>query len=131
MIPVLVAQVKCSFQVNSFLKNQSFFLSQSIFYSGPPLFGLPRPPFFPPQFMPPNPFMLHPRFPMQPGGPHGMISPIPHLITNGNDTNTSEMIDSPNSASYDTQLNGVGISPISDGKHIRINEMNKIIDFIS
>ncbi|CAF2885569.1 unnamed protein product [Rotaria sp. Silwood2] len=88
----------------------------------PPLFGLPRPPFFPPPFMPPppNPFMMGPRFPMSVGGPHGMISPIPHLITNGSgggsDANSFEIVDSinvtPNSTSYDAQLNGSAVSPI-------------------
>ncbi|CAF4097930.1 unnamed protein product, partial [Adineta steineri] len=53
----------------------------------PPLFTMQRPPFFPPPFMPPpppNPFMMGARFPMPPmGGPHGLISPIPHIMTNG------------------------------------------------
>ena len=70
---------------------------------------------------PHNPFMLHPRFPMPPGGPQAMLSPMSHLIINGNDTNNSGIIDSsnitPNSINYDTQLNGAGISPASDGKN--------------
>ncbi|CAF4484310.1 unnamed protein product [Rotaria sp. Silwood1] len=96
----------------------------------PPLFGLPRPPFFPPPFMPPpNPFMMGPRFPMPVGGPHGMISPISHLITNGSgggsDANSFEIVDSinvtPNSTSYDTQLNGSAVSPIPNGKNFEQN----------
>jgi hypothetical protein len=93
---------------------------------GPPLFGITRPPFFPPPFMPPppNPFMMGPRFPMPVGGPHGMISPIPHLMTNGSgggsDTNSFEIVDStnitPNSTSYDVQLNGSAVSPTPDGR---------------
>ena len=94
---------------------------------GPPMFGLARPPFFPPPFMPPpphNPFMMPPRFPMPVGGPHGMISPIPHLMTNGSgggsDTNSFEIVDAssitPNSTNYDTQLNGSAVSPIPDGR---------------
>ncbi|CAF0751568.1 unnamed protein product [Rotaria sordida] len=88
----------------------------------PPLFGLSRPPFFPPPFMPPprNPFMMGSRFPMPIGGPHGLISPIQHLITNGSnggsDANSFEIVDSvnitPNSTSYDAQLNGSAASPI-------------------
>jgi hypothetical protein len=76
--------------------------------------------------MPPpshNPFMMGPRFPMPMGGPHGMISPIPNLMTNGSggsDANSFEIVDSinitPNSTSYDTQLNGSAVSPIPDGK---------------
>lgn len=90
-----------------------------------PPFGLARPPFFPPPFMPPpNPFMMAPRFPMPMGGPHGMISPISHLMTNGSgggsDTNSFEIVDStnitPNSTSYDTQVNGSAVSPPPDGK---------------
>ncbi len=73
---------------------------------------------------PPNPFMMGPRFPMQMGGPHGMISPIPHLMTNGSgggsDTNSFEIVDStnitPNSTSYDMQLNGSAVSPTHDGR---------------
>jgi hypothetical protein len=100
-----------------------FYLSFSyttIFDLGPPLFGMHRPPFFPPPFMPPppNPFMMGARFPMPVGGLHGMISPIPHLITNGSggsDSNSFEIVDpsniTPNSSSYDIQLNGSAASP--------------------
>ena len=86
------------------------------------MFGLPRPPFFPPFMPPPNPFMMGARFPMPVTGPHGMISPIPHLMTNGSggsDANSFEIVDStnitPNSTSYDTQLNGSAISPTPNG----------------
>ncbi|CAF1379791.1 unnamed protein product [Rotaria sp. Silwood1] len=92
-----------------------------MFIPRPTLFNLPRPPFFPPPFMSypqPNSFMMHPRFPMTPVGPHGIISPISHLITNGNDTNNSEMIDSsnitPNSMNYDTQSNGITTLSLPD-----------------
>jgi hypothetical protein len=58
------------------------------------------------------------------GGPHGMISPIPHLMTNGSggsDANSFEIVDStnitPNSTSYDAQFNGSAISPAPDGKN--------------
>ncbi|CAF3563610.1 unnamed protein product [Rotaria socialis] len=90
----------------------------------PPMFGPPRVPFFPPPFMgPPNPFMMGPRFPMSVGGPHGMLSPISHLITNGSaggsDANSFEIVDSanitPNSTSYDAQLNGSAVSPVPNG----------------
>jgi len=67
---------------------------------------------------PPNPFMMGARFPMPVGGLHGMISPIPHLITNGSggsDSNSFEIVDpsniTPNSSSYDIQLNGSAASP--------------------
>ena len=67
--------------------------------------------------------MLHPRFPMPPGGPHGMISPISHLIINGNDANNSEIIDSsnitPNSISHDVQSNETAGSPIPDGENFQ------------
>jgi hypothetical protein len=73
----------------------------------------------------PNPFMMGPRFPMPMGGPHGMISPVGHLMTNGSgagsDTNSFEIVDSanitPNSTSYDAQLNGSAVSPAPDGKN--------------
>ena len=78
----------------------------------------------------PNPFMLHPRFPMPSGGPHGMISPISQLITNGNDANNSGIIDTsnitPNSNSHDVQSNETAGSPIPDGKNFRINETNNL-----
>jgi len=71
---------------------------------------------------------MHPRFPIPPGGPHGMLSPISHLITNGSDANSSEMIDSsnltPNSTSYDAQSNGAVVSPLPDGKNSRIYKIN-------
>jgi hypothetical protein len=67
--------------------------------------------------------MMGARFPMPVGGPHGMISPIPHLMTNGSggsDTNSFEFVDSanitPNSTSYDAQFNGSAVSPTHDGK---------------
>lgn len=57
-------------------------------------------------------------------GPHGMISPIQHLMTNGSmggsDANSFEIVDSinvtPNSTSYDAQLNGSAVSPVPNGK---------------
>ncbi|CAF1624304.1 unnamed protein product, partial [Adineta steineri] len=94
----------------------------------PPLFTMQRPPFFPPPFMPPpppNPFMMGARFPMPPmGGPHGLISPIPHIMTNGSgagsDTNSFEIVDpsniTPNSTTYDAQANGSAVSPTPDGE---------------
>ncbi len=91
------------------------FLS-SIFYSGPPIFGLSRPPFFPQAFLshpPPNPFIMHPRFPIPTPGSHGMMSPISNLMTNGNDLISSEIIDSTN---YDIKSNEVVISPVPDSK---------------
>ena len=92
------------------------------------MFGMHRPPFFPPPFMapvPPNPFMMGPRFGMPMVGPHGMISPIAHLTTNGSvggsDANSFEIVDStnitPNSTSYDPPLNGSAASPIPDSKN--------------
>jgi hypothetical protein len=67
------------------------------------------------------------------GGPHGMISPIPHLMTNGSggsDANSFEIVDStnitPNSTSYDAQLNGSAVSPTPDGKSF-FREMEEII----
>ena len=74
--------------------------------------------------VPPNPFMMGPRFGMPMGGPHGMISPIAHLTTNGSvggsDANSFEIVDStnitPNSTSYDAPLNGSAASPIPDSK---------------
>jgi len=101
---------------------------------------MPRPPFFPPPFMPPpNPFLMAPRFPMPPGGPHGMISPIPHLMTNGSaggsDSNSFEMVDStnitPNSTSYDVQVNGSATSPIPDGNQSYREKQNNIFLFFS
>jgi hypothetical protein len=67
---------------------------------------------------------------MQMGGPHGMISPIPHLMTNGSgggsDTNSFEIVDStnitPNSTSYDMQLNGSAVSPTHDGRTLEKKE---------
>ncbi|CAF4196018.1 unnamed protein product [Rotaria sp. Silwood2] len=86
-----------------------------MFIHRPTLFNMPRPPFFPP------PFMMHPRFPMTPVGPHGIMSPISHLITNGSDTNNSEIIDSsnitPNSTSYDMESNEIAVSPLPDDEH--------------
>lgn len=73
---------------------------------------------------PPNPFMMGARFPMPMGGLPGMTSPIQHLMTNGSggsDANSFEIVDStnitPNSTSYDTQLNGSAASPTPDGKN--------------
>jgi hypothetical protein len=64
---------------------------------------------------------MYPRFPMSTPGSHGIVSPIPHLLTNGNDTNNSGIIDSsnltPNLTSYDVQSNGAVVSPIPDGKN--------------
>ncbi|CAF1107005.1 unnamed protein product [Rotaria sordida] len=92
-----------------------------MFIPRPTLFNLPRPPFFPPPFMPPlqaNPFMMHPRFPMTPVGSYGIMSPMSHLITNGSDGNNSEIIDSsnitPNSTSYDMESNGITTSSLPD-----------------
>ncbi len=120
MIPVLLVLLKCSYLVKIIYLTK--FLS-SIFYLGPPLFGLSRPPFFPQAFLshpPPNPFIMHPRFPISTPGPHGMMSPISHIITNGNDLTSSEIIDSsnliPNSTNYDTQSNENVISPVPDSK---------------
>ncbi|CAF1208086.1 unnamed protein product [Adineta ricciae] len=105
-----------------------------MFRMRPPLFGLPRPPFYPPPFLPPppNPFMMGARFPMPIGAPHGMISPIPHLITNGSggsDANSFEIVDStnitPNSISYDTQLNGSAVSPPPDGEQQATTKVKK------
>lgn len=54
------------------------------------------------------------------GGPPGMISPIQPIMMNGNssDANSFEIVDSvnvtPNSTSYDAQLNGSAISPGKD-----------------
>jgi hypothetical protein len=70
--------------------------------------------------------MMGPRFPMPMPGPHGMISPIAHLMTNGSaggsDANSFEIVDStnitPNSTSYDVPLNGSAASPIPDGNII-------------
>jgi hypothetical protein len=49
-----------------------------------------------------------------------MMSPISHIITNGNDLTSSEIIDSsnliPNSTNYDTQSNENVISPVPDSK---------------
>ena len=104
MIPVLLVLSKCFYLLNN--------LSNSSFYSGPPPFGLSRPPFFPGPFLPhppPNAFIMHPRFPMPNSGPHGMMSPIAPLITNGSDANNSEIIDS--------QSNEVLASPATDGKY--------------
>jgi hypothetical protein len=78
---------------------------------------------------------MGPRFPMQMGGPHGMISPIPHLMTNGSgggsDTNSFEIVDStnitPNSTSYDMQLNGSAVSPTHDGR--TLEKQNNLYDF--
>lgn len=47
-------------------------------------------------------------------GPHGILSPISHLINNSNDANTSEIIDSSNSTSYDAV-----VSPVPNGKKFR------------
>jgi len=82
---------------------------------------------------PPNPFLMAPRFPMPPGGPHGMISPIPHLMTNGSaggsDSNSFEMVDStnitPNSTSYDVQVNGSATSPIPDDEQQATTKVKK------
>ena len=90
--------------------------------------AMPRPPFFPPPFLPHpvHPFMMGPRLPMGMGmpGPHGMISPIGHMMTNGSgggsDANSFEIVDSanitPNSTSYDPQINGSAASPTPEGK---------------
>ena len=107
----------------------------------PPPFGLGRPPFFPP-FLggpPPNPFMMGPRFPMPMPGPHGLLSPIAHLMTNGSaggsDANSFEHVDStnitPNSTSYDVQMNGSAASPRDDGKErrSRSNQADWILPF--
>ena len=90
---------------------------------GPPMFGLPRHPFFPTPFMPvppPNTFMMHPRFPMPAASPHGMISPVSHLLINSNDMSNSENIDSsnitPNSTGYERQSNGGVLSPVPESK---------------
>ncbi|CAF4112772.1 unnamed protein product, partial [Adineta steineri] len=89
----------------------------------PPFMGFPRPPFFPPSFMsgpPPNAFIMHPRFPMPTTSPHGMISPLSHLMINSNDTNNSEITDSsnvtPNSTSYETHSNGGILSPVPENE---------------
>lgn len=90
---------------------------------------MPRPPFFPPPFMPPpNPFMMGARFPMPIGGLHGMISPIPNLMTNGSggsDSNSFEIVDAsnitPNSSTHDAQLNGSAASPPPDGMNFEKN----------
>ncbi len=88
--------------------------------------------------MPPptNPFMLGPRFSMPVGGPHGMISPIPHLMINssgGSDANSFEIVDSanitPNSTSYDAQVNGVAVSPMPDGKSFWREKQNNLMQF--
>jgi hypothetical protein len=54
-------------------------------------------------------------------GPHGMISPIAQLVTNGSNSNSFEIVDSenitPNSTSYDAQPNGAESSSILDGKN--------------
>ena len=87
---------------------------------------------------PPNPFMMAARFPMPMNGPHGMISPIAHLMTNGSgggsDTNSFEIVDStnitPNSTSYDAQVNGSAASPPLDGKIVLLSlECRKMISF--
>ncbi|UJR26027.1 hypothetical protein I4U23_007373 [Adineta vaga] len=106
-----------------------------MFRMRPPLFGLPRPPFYPPPFLPPhphNPFMMGARFPMPVGGPLGVISPIPHLMTNGSggsDANSFEIVDSanitPNSISYDPQLNGSAVSPTPDGEQQATTKVKK------
>ena len=103
------------------------FSTNNCFYLGPPPFSFARPPFFPPPFMPPplpNSFMMAPRFPMTVDSPHGLISPIPHLVTNGNgggnDANSFEIVDSvnitPNSTSYDSQVNGSTVSPMAEDR---------------
>lgn len=126
--PTLPYQQGDNFRPIDHERNDSGAASPSdMFRMRPTLFGLTRPPFFPPPFMPPppNPFMMGPRFPMPVGGPHGMISPIPHLMTNGSgggsDTNSFEIVDStnitPNSTSYDVQLNGSAVSPTPDDEH--------------
>lgn len=73
---------------------------------------------------PPNPFMMHPRFPMPMAGSHRVISPIPNLTINGGDANNSEIIDSsnltPNSISCDAQSNGALGSPVVTGKNLSI-----------
>jgi len=101
----------------------------------PPMFGMPRPPFFPPHFLPapPNPFMMGPRFPMPMAGPMGMISPISHLMTNGSaggsDANSFEIVDStnitPNSTSYDAQINGSAVSPTHDDEQQPVTTKTK------
>lgn len=101
------------------------------------MFGMPRPPFFPPPFLPapPNPFMMGPRFPMPMAGPMGMISPISHLMTNGSaggsDANSFEIVDStnitPNSTSYDAQINGSAVSPTPDGTSMFHHEKRNLV----
>ena len=71
--------------------------------------------------------MMGPRFathmPMPMPGPHGMISPIAQLMTNGSaggsDANSFDYVDStnitPNSTSYDAQINGSAVSPTPEG----------------
>jgi hypothetical protein len=65
--------------------------------------------------------MMHQRYPMPTASPHGMVSPISHLIINGNDANNSQIVDSsnitPNSTSHDTQSNGGAASPAPDSKN--------------
>jgi len=78
--------------------------------------------------------MLGPRFPMPVGGPHGIISPIPHLMINssgGSDANSFEIVDSanitPNSTSYDAQVNGAAVSPMPDGKSFSREKQNNLM----
>ncbi|CAM2714606.1 unnamed protein product [Rotaria socialis] len=92
-----------------------------MFMPRPPIFNLSGPPFYPPPFMPhppPNLFMMHPRFSMSPIGPHEMASPISNLVTNANEPNDSEAIDSlnitSNATNYNGQSNGVARSPLLD-----------------
>ena len=106
--------------------NYSYFRNKSLLSVvglGPPQYGFPRPPFYPSTFMPPPPpnlFMMHPRFPMANLPPHGAISPTQHLIINGNETNSAEMVDfsnlTPNSLNYDGQTNDSIHSPSTNGK---------------
>ncbi|CAF0886914.1 unnamed protein product [Adineta ricciae] len=104
-----------------------------MFMPRPPMFGLPRPPFFPTPFMPvppPNTFMMHPRFPMPAASPHGMISPVSHLLINSNDMSNSENIDSsnitPNSTGYERQSNGGVLSPVPEnGKQTKTKKTKK------
>ncbi|UJR22902.1 hypothetical protein I4U23_025930 [Adineta vaga] len=104
-----------------------------MFMPRPPMFGLPRPPFYPTPFLPhppPNAFMMHPRFPMPTTSPHGMISPLSHLMINSNDMNNSENVDSsnitPNSTSYERQSNEGVLSPVPEnGKQVKTKKTKK------
>lgn len=82
---------------------------------------------------PPNLFMMHPRFPMPTAVPHGTISPIQHWTVNGNDMNSTEMVNStditPNSISCDGQVDETADSPPTHGECNSISSFHKTNGF--